>query len=160
MPHVEVTRRTVLGALGVGAIGLGAGSRMMSFTRYGSESAPVTVDGWAGTRGSRYYIAHRGSGDVLPEHTMEAYQAAARWGARCMEISVGMTSDGVLICMHDLTYDRTTNISGVVSQLPSTVLKNTRVTIPQLGPAWMTAPLPRVPLFEHVLQAFGVKAVL
>ncbi len=91
---------------------------------------------------------------------MEAYQAAAQWGARCMEISVGMTSDGVLICMHDQTYDRTTNLSGVVSQLPSTVLRNARVTIPHLGPAWMTEPLPRVPLFENVLRTFGRKAVL
>src|SRR5664279_4497136 len=74
----------------------------------------VTAQEWAAGRGPRYHVAHRGSGDVLPEHSMPAYQAAVDWGAACLEISVGITSDGVLICMHDPTYDRTTTGTGTI----------------------------------------------
>ena len=118
-----------------------------------------TVREWAATRGSRYYIAHRGSGDVLPEHSMEAYQAAFDWGAPCMEISVGMTSDGVLICMHDATYDRTTNLTGRLIDQPSSVLADAVVWQPRLGEYW-TRNAPKIPLFEDVLRAFGRRVVL
>jgi glycerophosphoryl diester phosphodiesterase len=90
---------------------------------------------------------------------MEAYQAAVDWGAGCMEISVQMTSDGVLICMHDAAYDRTTTATGLVSAQPATVLNTARISLPRLGAAWAAAP-PRIPLFEDVLRAFGGRVVL
>src|SRR5664280_2244898 len=113
-----VSRRTLLrtvgltaatGALAVSGVlsggaasgGASSGDRLLTVR-------PVTAPEWAAVRGPRYHVAHRGSGDVLPEHSMPAYQAAVDWGAACLEISVGITSDGVLICMHDPTYDRTT----------------------------------------------------
>ena len=124
-----------------------------------AEKTSITVRQWQATRGPKYYIAHRGSGDVLPEHSMAAYQAAVGWGAMCMEISVGMTSDGVLICMHDLDYDRTTSGSGPVNGQPASVLQTIRIMQPRLGQAWVTDP-PRVPLFEDVLKTFGERVVL
>jgi glycerophosphoryl diester phosphodiesterase len=77
-----------------------------------------------------------------------------------MELSASSTSDGVLICMHDLTYDRTTNFKGVIHDLPSSVLSQVRVVQPQLGPAWTRAPLPEVPLLEQALTELGGHAVL
>ena len=117
------------------------------------------MDDWLATRGSNYYIAHRGSGDVYPEHSMEAYQAAVDWGATCMEISVQITADGVLICMHDDDYDRTTTATGVVRALPASVASAARILLPRLGAAWTAAP-PRIPLFEDVLKAFGGRVIL
>ncbi len=162
-----LSRRAALRTLGIGATtGAMVASGLLTGSAAWSLPAPqfavaggVTVKGWAATRGSRYFIAHRGSGDVFPEHTMEAYRAAFAAGAPCMEISVGMTSDGVLICMHDATYDRTTNLTGRVIDQTSAVLADGRVVVPRLGAYW-TRNAPRIPLLKDVLAAFGNKVVL
>lgn len=129
-----------------------------------SQSRPasdrLTVQEWARTRGTPFYIAHRGIGDVYPEHSMVSYRAAVEAGAKCLEVSVNMTSDGVLICMHDLTYDRTTNGTGLIARQPSSVLAKIGIRQPQLGPAWVQPPLVPVPRLESVLAEFGGKVVL
>lgn len=163
-----LTRRAALGVLGVGAaggVGVGAGV-LIDHRTVGTpqattpSSGSVTVASWAAGRGDHYFIGHRGSGDVYPEHSMEAYAGAVAGGARCLEISVGRTSDGVLICMHDASYDRTTTAKGVIADLPSTVLRGIRLSAPGLGPAWALPPQPQVPLLEDVLRAFGSRVVL
>lgn len=126
----------------------------------GTRPARVTVADWMAARGSRYQIAHRGSGDVYPEHTMVAYQAAYDAGAWAMEVSVDITSDGVLVCLHDATYDRTTTGRGQVDAQPSSVLERIGVRQPQLGPAWLRPPLPPVPRLEQVLTTFGARMVI
>ena len=160
----RVSRRTALRVLGLGAAagvvaisGLLPGSGARS-ERLGQPGA-VTVSGWAAQRGERYFIAHRGAGDVYPEHSKEAYQAAFAWGAPCLEISVGMTSDGVLICMHDATYDRTTNLTGRLIDQPSSVLTDGRIVVPRLGDYWVRN-APPIPLFEDVIREFGARVVL
>ncbi len=72
---------------------------------------------------------------------MEAYTAAVAGGAQCMELSVGMTSDGFLVCMHDPTYDRTTTAKGQIAAQPSTILRSVRLSAPQLG-SGLGAPAP------------------
>ena len=154
-----VSRRTLLRAVGLTAA---TGALAVSGVLAGGATSavrPVTAREWAAARGSRYYVAHRGSGDVLPEHSLPAYQAAVDWGAACLEISVGITSDGVLICMHDPTYDRTTTGTGKIIDQPSSVLNSIRIWQPRLGQAWTDNP-PPVPLFEDVLRSFGGTAVL
>ena len=159
------SRRAAIGAIGVGAIGIGVGAGVA--INHGEDavvSTPsskiATVAGWVASRGSRYYIGHRGSGDVYPEHSMEGYAATVASGAQCMEISVGMTADGLLVCLHDPTYDRTTTAKGAVAVLPSTVLRGIRLSNPQLGPAWATVPAPQVPLLDDVLRTFAGRLVL
>ena len=71
-----------------------------------------------------------------------------------------MTSDGVLICMHDLSYDRTTTGKGVIAAQPSSVLSRIGIRQPQLGPAWVQSPLPEIPRLETVLKEFGGKVVI
>ncbi len=154
-----VSRRTLLRAGGLTAA---TGALAVSGVLAGcaASAAPSgAVQQWAAARGSRYYVAHRGSGDVLPEHSMPAYQAAVDWGATCLEISVGITSDDVLICMHDPTYDRTTTGTGTIIDQPSSVLDLIRIWQPRLGQAWTDNP-PSVPLFEDVLRSFGGAVVL
>jgi len=161
VPYRGVSRRRAiqLGAVGLAALAGGAGELLAhEFDRRSAE--PLTVDQWARSRGEHFLVAHRGSGDVLPEHSMAAYRAAVGWGARCMEVSVDITSDGVLVCMHDLSYDRTTTGHGLVSAQPSSVLSGTGILQPQLGPVWTRSPLPRVPLLEDVLTTFGHRLVL
>ena len=60
--------------------------------------------------------AHRGLSHRYPENTALAFREAGKvpyfFG---METDVQMTKDGVLVCMHDNTIDRTTNGTGKVS---------------------------------------------
>ncbi len=59
-------------------------------------------------------MAHRGSRLLWPENTMPAFEGAARLGYRYLETDVHATGDGVLVCLHDDTVDRTTDGSGKV----------------------------------------------
>ncbi len=56
-------------------------------------------------------IAHRGASGYLPEHTLAGYELAAKMGADYIEPDLQMTSDGVLVAMHDDTLPRTTNVA-------------------------------------------------
>ena len=60
-------------------------------------------------------IAHRGSRLLWPENTMEAFSGAVGLGYRHLETDLRVTSDGVLVCLHDPTVDRTTDGSGPVT---------------------------------------------
>ena len=58
-------------------------------------------------------IAHRGASGDLPEHTLEAYEAAIAAGADFIEPDLVTTSDGVLIARHEPMLDDTTNVAEV-----------------------------------------------
>jgi glycerophosphoryl diester phosphodiesterase len=55
-------------------------------------------------------IAHRGASAYAPEHTLDSYQLALKQGADFVEQDLQITRDGVLVCLHDLTLERTTNV--------------------------------------------------
>lgn len=59
-------------------------------------------------------IAHRGASAVWPEHTRAAYLRAIADGADGLECDVRLTADGVAVCWHDATVDRTTDGHGPV----------------------------------------------
>ena len=58
-------------------------------------------------------IAHRGASGYAPEHTIAAYKLAIEQGADFVEPDLQITKDSVLICMHDLTLERTTSVKEV-----------------------------------------------
>ena len=58
-------------------------------------------------------IAHRGASGYAPEHTAAAYRLAMEQGADFVEQDLQITKDGVLVCLHDLTLERTTNVAEV-----------------------------------------------
>jgi glycerophosphoryl diester phosphodiesterase len=62
-------------------------------------------------------VAHRGSSDDAPEHTLSAYKRAIEDGADALECDVRLTKDGHLVCVHDRRIDRTSNGRGIVSTL-------------------------------------------
>jgi glycerophosphoryl diester phosphodiesterase len=62
-------------------------------------------------------VAHRGSSEAHPEHTLRAYLAALDEGADALECDVRLTADGHLVCVHDRRVDRTANARGVVSTM-------------------------------------------
>jgi glycerophosphoryl diester phosphodiesterase len=61
----------------------------------------------------REVIAHRGSSAYAPENTMPAFELALRQDAGCVEHDLQVTRDGVLVCLHDSTLERTTNVADV-----------------------------------------------
>ena len=62
-------------------------------------------------------IAHRGASSDVAEHTLPAYLAAIETGADGLECDVRLTRDGHLVCVHDRTVNRTSNGTGIVSEL-------------------------------------------
>lgn len=62
-------------------------------------------------------VAHRGASADRPEHTLGAYELALAQGADGLECDVRLTRDGHLVCVHDRRIDRTSNGSGLVSEM-------------------------------------------
>ena len=65
------------------------------------------------TPAKKQLVAHRGASAYAPEHTLEAYRLALDQRADYVEQDLAVTKDGVLVCIHDLTLDRTTNVEEV-----------------------------------------------
>lgn len=116
-------------------------------------------------------IAHRGASAYAPEHTLEAYRLALQQGADFVEQDLAVTKDGVLICIHDLTLDRTTNVEEV---FPTRFVEDsgtkrwlvndfTLAEIKQLDAgSWFAAKFAgaRIPTFEEAIDAVGRRAGL
>ena len=62
-------------------------------------------------------VAHRGFSSAAPENTLPAYRLAKEKGFFYVETDVSFTSDGVAVCLHDSTVDRTSTGSGSISAL-------------------------------------------
>src|SRR6516162_8468805 len=58
-------------------------------------------------------IAHRGASGYRPEHTLASYRLAMEQRADFVEPDLAVTKDHVLICLHDDTLERTTNIADI-----------------------------------------------
>jgi glycerophosphoryl diester phosphodiesterase len=60
-----------------------------------------------------FVVAHRGASFYAPEHTLPAYRLALEQGAEYVEQDLVITKDGVLICLHDPSLERTTDVEAV-----------------------------------------------
>ncbi len=65
---------------------------------------------------SKQLIAHRGASAYAPEHTLAAYRLALEHAADYVEQDLAVTRDGVLICLHDDTLERTSNVGEIYPQ--------------------------------------------
>jgi len=63
-------------------------------------------------------VAHRGSSVAVAEHTRAAYERALEEGADGLECDVRLTVDGHLVCLHDRTLSRTSDVRGRISETP------------------------------------------
>lgn len=108
-----------------------------------------------------FYAAHRGSGNEFPEHTLTAYTGAAGAGAKAIEVSVQISADGVLFCMHDTDLTRIT--AGTWTTAPTTwtwAALNNAVQIDQralLGPGWALQPITTL---KEVMDRFFGKVII
>lgn len=97
-----------------------------------------------------FYIAHRGSGDNWPEHTMRAYTGAVNWGMKAIEISVNVTSDGVMFCHHDRDTNHMTGTNLVfTSSTADQISALTNTAAYTVNPTQDRQPIPRlVPVLD------------
>lgn len=109
-------------------------------------------------------IAHRGASGHAPEHTFAAYDQAVAMGADYIEQDIALTLDGVLVCLHDDSLDRTArgpaaNCSGQVATKTLAQLKTC-----DMG-SWFNEAFPgrarpeyagqTMPTLEEVFQRYG-----
>jgi glycerophosphoryl diester phosphodiesterase len=77
-------------------------------------AAAVALDAQpSSTAAPKQLIAHRGASGVAPEHTFAAYQLALDQKADFVEPDLAISKDGVLVCLHDDSLERTTNVEEV-----------------------------------------------
>jgi glycerophosphoryl diester phosphodiesterase len=69
----------------------------------------------------KWNVAHRGASAYAPEHTLAAYKLALEQGADFVEQDLAVTKDGVLICLHDPTLERTTDVEQLFPERATTV---------------------------------------
>ncbi len=70
-----------------------------------------------------YLLAHRGNRVRCPENTLAAFRQALADGADALETDLHLTADGVFVCIHDATVDRTTDGRGPVAGMSLAELK-------------------------------------
>lgn len=121
-----------------------------------------------GTQSSReerkILVAHRGASAYAPEHTLEAYRLALSQGADYVEQDLQISKDGVLVCLHDLTLERTTDVEEVYPDRARTETDGGRrwyvsdFTLAELkrldAGAWFDAKFrgARIPTFQEALD--------
>ena len=101
-------------------------------------------------------MAHRGSRLLWPENTMVAFQGAVDLGIRYLETDLHATADGVLVCFHDDTLERTTDATGRVDHRTAAELKRVDAGFRHdpLGGFPFRAKGIGVPTLEEVVTAF------
>ena len=70
-----------------------------------------------------YVMAHRGNCVAAPENTLAAFRRAIDDGADILETDLRVSRDGVIVCIHDATLDRTTDGRGAVADLTLAEIK-------------------------------------
>ena len=90
-------------------------------------------------------LAHRGFArpvgvDTGLENSMQAFAAAIALGCNYLETDVHGTADGRAVALHDDSLDRTTDASGVISQMPWSQVRLAKI-----------AGVEPVPLLEDIL---------
>src|SRR5207253_2382668 len=76
-------------------------------------------------------FAHRGGSALAPENTMQAFANGLSLGADGIELDVHMSSDDVVVVIHDTKVDRTTSARGGVAVMTAAELA--RLDVPALA---------------------------
>jgi len=104
-------------------------------------------------------IAHRGGKRVAPEETLPAFQDAAGIGVDVLEMDLHATSDGVVVCMHDASVDRTTDGTGAIKDMTFDQLRELDAGYQFTTDGGQSYPFRGqgvvVPSLEEVLSAFA-----
>ena len=101
-------------------------------------------------------IGHRGVGGdfgtIAPENSLSAIRAALVLGLDGVELDVRLTRDDELVLMHDRDIGRTTNGTGLVSEMRRGVLTSFELSAPRLANRTGDFSCERVPTLEAALR--------
>ncbi len=108
--------------------------------------------------GAPIFVAHRGGARLAPENTLEAFRRAIdTWAVDMLELDVRLSSDGVVMVIHDETVERTTDGAGPVASLTCRELQaldaGARFVDLDGRPSFRGIGV-RVPTLDEVLAAF------
>ena len=79
-----------------------------------NDTKQATIERMLAGRRKPLIMAHRGNSARCPENTLPAFRQALDDGADVLETDLHVSADGVFMCIHDATLERTTNGSGAV----------------------------------------------
>jgi glycerophosphoryl diester phosphodiesterase len=126
-----------------------------------------------GAATAKKLVAHRGASAYAPEHTLASYRLALQQHADYVEQDLAVTKDLALICLHDESLERTTNVEEVFPDRavvdPATGRKQwlavdfTLAEIKRLDAgSWFDARFSgeRIPTWEEAVAAVGTAAGL
>ncbi|HMJ76734.1 MAG TPA: glycerophosphodiester phosphodiesterase [Iamia sp.] len=133
-----------------------------------TQAAPTSTTGdtEAEVPAEAVVVGHRGASGDAPEHTFAAYDLALQQGADYIEQDLQLTSDGVLVVLHDDTLDRTAR--GPAESCTGLVADKTLAQIQEceVG-SWFNEANPdladpafaeqRIPTMEAVLDRYGTE---
>jgi glycerophosphoryl diester phosphodiesterase len=109
--------------------------------------------------GGPFIIAHRGGSLEAPENTLASFKHAVDVGAKFVELDVQMSSDGVLVIIHDETLDRTTTGSGPVGDLTFDELRELDAGVKK-GDEWKGEKIPTLREVLDLCVGEGVGVVI
>jgi glycerophosphoryl diester phosphodiesterase len=115
----------------------------------------------AASVGSPVVVAHRGSSVDHPENTVAAFRAAHALGIVMQEFDVRELRDGTFVCVHDETFDRTTD-AAVVLGPGALVAEATRREVERLDTgAWFSPRFAgeRIPTLDQAVAAIGADRI-
>lgn len=102
-----------------------AGAKLRREHRQRGEAAVRAIRHTADPRGdlaqwrqlgrSVVVVGHRGAAGLAPENTIPSFELAVSQGVDAVETDVHLSADGVPVCIHDETVDRTTDGKGAVA---------------------------------------------
>lgn len=78
---------------------------LIAATAFGRDAPGLPPRPWV--------IAHRGASAYAPENTLPAFERAIAQGATYIEFDLRRARDGQILCLHDETLERTTNVAAV-----------------------------------------------
>jgi glycerophosphoryl diester phosphodiesterase len=78
----------------------------------------VAALAWTGGQGTGpakrpWLVAHRGASAYAPENTVPAFRLAAEQGSDFIEFDLQLTKDRQIVCLHDNSLERTTDVEQV-----------------------------------------------
>lgn len=132
----------------------------------GSGAVTYTVEDLLNVPETRpwFVVAHRGSGGEFPEHTLTGYNASsaalrANGFVPAIEVSVVAAADKTVFCLHDLTFDRTTDSTGpALNRTWADIANNVRTYEDNfLGAGWQPLQLSTL---KEVMDAHYGKSVI
>ncbi len=119
-----------------------------------------------------WIVAHRGASAYAPENTVPAFELAAQHGATFVEFDLQLTKDRQVVCLHDNSLERTTDVEQVFPDRAGTTTDGTRTwmledfTLAEVkrldAGAWFDAKFrgTRIPTFGETIDALRGKTGL